>query len=280
MAKDIVKEMQKEVKDIATEASKGEVVEDIMAEPKIEEEKKVDEPEVVEEEQEEENKEVEAQDDDSEFRVSDDVVESAIRAGMSYSDILQLNDEELIGRMIGVSAKKDGETKDDETKNDTPESDEPMDLSFLDIDDIFELEDPAAVFTGIKETISGLADQISALKNQRQQDVLIDGTSELMSKLKPEQRDKVREKMEVLSKGYRQSGVNVSSSDIFDEASKLALGGTLSKDAINKLTRRSKKTIQRVPGKSGTKVKRALTEEEAHDKVLEKMEKQMDAWSK
>jgi len=275
MAKDIVKEMQKEVKDIATEASKGEVVEDIMAEPKIEEEKKVDEPEVVEEEQEEENKEVEAQDDDSEFRVSDDVVESAIRAGMSYSDILQLNDEELIGRMIGVSTKKD-----DETKNDTPESDEPMDLSFLDIDDIFELDDPAAVFTGIKETISGLADQISALKNQRQQDVLIDGTSELMSKLKPDQRDKVREKMEVLSKGYRQSGVNVSSSDIFDEASKLALGSTLSKDAINKLTSRSKKTIQRVPGKSGTKVKRALTEEEAHDKVLEKMEKQMDAWSK
>ena len=91
MAKDIVKEMQKEVKDIATEASKGEVVEDIMAEPKIEEEKKVDEPEVVEE-QEEKNEEVEAQDDDSEFRVSDDVVESAIRAGISYSDILQLND--------------------------------------------------------------------------------------------------------------------------------------------------------------------------------------------
>jgi len=280
MAKDIVKEMQKELKDIATEASKGEVVEDIMAEPKIEEEKeevveekKVDEPEVIEEQ--EENEKVEGQDDDPEFMVSDDVVESAIRAGMSYSDILQLNDEELIGRMIGVSTKKN-----DETKNDTPESDEPMDLSFLDIDDIFELEDPAAVFTGIKETISVLADQISALKNQRQQDVLIDGTSELMSKLKPEQRDKVREKMEVLSKGYRQSGVNVSSSDIFDEASKLALGGTLSKDAINKLTSRSKKTIQRVPGKSGTKVKRALTEEEAHDKVLEKMEKQMDAWSK
>ena len=280
MAKDIVKEMQKELKDIATEASKGEVVEDIMAEPKIEEEKeevveekKVDEPEVIEEQ--EENEKVEGQDDDPEFMVSDDVVESAIRAGMSYSDILQLNDEELIGRMIGVSTKKD-----DETKNDTPESDEPMDLSFLDIDDIFELEDPAAVFTGIKETISVLADQISALKNQRQQDVLIDGTSELMSKLKPEQRDKVREKMEVLSKGYRQSGVNVSSSDIFDEASKLALGGTLSKDAINKLTSRSKKTIQRVPGKSGTKVKRALTEDEARDKVLEKMEKQMDAWSK
>ena len=268
MAKDIVKEMQKEVKDIATEASKGEVVEDIMAEPEIKEE-------VVEEQEEEENEKVEEDDNDSEFMVSDDVVESAIRAGMSYSDILQLNDEELIGRMIGVSAKKD-----DETKNDAPESDEPMDLSFLDIDDIFELEDPAAVFTGIKETISGLADQISALKNQRQQDVLIDGTSELMSKLKPDQRDKVREKMEVLSKGYRQSGVNVSSSDIFDEASKLALGSTLSKDAINKLTSRSKKTIQRVPGKSGTKVKRALTEEEAHDKVLEKMEKQMDAWSK
>ena len=284
MAKDIVKETMKEMLTIADEASKGVNAEDIAVDPlgqedvkdeKIVEEKKQDEPIVDEVEVEDDDGQDDGQDDDAEFNVSDEVVESAIKAGMSYSDILKLNDEDMISRMANLSINKTVDKKED-----APKADEPMDLSFLDIEDIFEMEDPAAVFTGLKGIISGLADQISTLKTQRQQDVLIDGTSEMMSKLKPEQQVKVREKMDVLSKGYSQSGVKASASDIFNEASKLALGDTLSKDAINKLTNRSKKTIQRVPGKKGIKVKRALTEEEAHESVLAKMEKKMDGFAK
>jgi len=276
MAKDIVKEIQKEVREIAETVDEDNEFDEFVSEsvePIVKEEKVADVKEEITETDKEED--VPETDTDDEFNVSDDVVESAIKAGMSYSDVLKLNDEELIGRMIGVAASKDGGKKTEATEEEVP-----SDLSFLDIEDIFEVEDPSAVFKSIKETFLGLRDEISALKTQRQKDVLIDGTSEMMSKLKPDEQEKVREKMEVLSQGYRQRGINTNPSDIFEEATKLALGDTLSKDAINKLTSRSKKTIQRVPGKKGVKVRRALTEEEAHDKVLAKMEKKMDGWSK
>lgn len=199
--------------------------------------------------------------------ISDDLLERAVKAGMSMRQARKFPDHEALeeaitlisnfGKVDGDDAVEPAKPK-EEAK--APESDIDKLLSDISID-------PKEYDSDLIKSVNALKDVVRTLHKQNQElmtqgsakgfDAQLSSLDESVAKAVRESPDKLaslRKKFDVLKAGYKAAGDTVQDSDVFGEAAKMVLADDItnakSSSKSSQAQKRSQQLISRPSGKS------------------------------
>lgn len=176
-------------------------------------------------------------DEDGDKAVTDDLIERAVKAGLSLKDAQSMTDPELLTRVVEriESIKKAadeklpaGEKKDDAQDDDASD---PLD-GIPDLDPEEYDEKIVAGFKAMKDIIKLQRQELSAMKTRSGGDG--DAITKQLQKLGQDyadaapagsgERAELEKKLRVLKAGYKAAGEEIAENDLFAEAAKMVLG--------------------------------------------------------
>jgi hypothetical protein len=199
--------------------------------------------------------------------ISDDLLERAVKAGMSMRQARKFPDHEALEEaitLISNSGKVNGDDAEGTAKPkeeaQAPESDIDKLLNDINID-------PKEYDSDLTRSVNALKDVVRTLHKQNQElmnqgsakgfDAHLSSLDEAVAKAVRESPDKLaslRKKFDVLKAGYKAAGDTVQDSDVFGEAAKMVLADDISKakssSKSSQAQKRSQQLISRPSGKS------------------------------
>jgi hypothetical protein len=197
--------------------------------------------------------------------ISDDLLERAVKAGMSMRQARKFPDHEALEEAITlISGKVNGDDAAEPAKPkeeaQAPESDIDKLLSDISID-------PKEYDSDLIKSVNALKDVVRTLHKQNQElmtqgsakgfDAHLSSLDETVAKAVRESPDKLaslRKKFDVLKAGYKAAGDTVQDSDVFGEAAKMVLADDITKakssSKSSQAQKRSQQLISRPSGKS------------------------------
>ena len=176
-------------------------------------------------------------DKDGDKAVTDDLIERAVKAGLSLKDAQSITDPELLTRVVEriESTKKAADEKlpAGEKKEDAQDDDasDPLD-GIPDLDPEEYDEKIVAGFKAMKDIIKLQRQELSAMKTRSGGDG--DAITKQLQKLGQDyadaapagsgERAELEKKLRVLKAGYKAAGEEIAENDLFAEAAKMVLG--------------------------------------------------------
>lgn len=176
-------------------------------------------------------------DEDGDKAVTDDLIERAVKAGLSLKDAQSITDPELLTRVVEriESTKKAADEKlpAGEKKEDAQDDDasDPLD-GIPDLDPEEYDEKIVAGFKAMKDIIKLQRQELSAMKTRSGGDG--DAITKQLQKLGQDyadaapagsgERAELEKKLRVLKAGYKAAGEEIAENDLFAEAAKMVLG--------------------------------------------------------
>lgn len=176
-------------------------------------------------------------DKDGDKAVTDDLIERAVKAGLSLKDAQSITDPELLTRVVEriESTKKAADEKlpAGEKKEDAQDDDasDPLD-GIPDLDPEEYDEKIVAGFKAMKDIIKLQRQELSAMKTRSVGDG--DAITKQLQKLGQDyadaapagsgERAELEKKLRVLKAGYKAAGEEIAENDLFAEAAKMVLG--------------------------------------------------------
>lgn len=173
--------------------------------------------------------------DDAPPALSEELLERAVRAGITLSEAKQFPSDGLLEKMVSrIEGRSEGEvgshgdagSTDPDGEGDGPGDPETLLSAIPDLDpDVYD-EGLVAWSKSLKGEIARLVKENAELKAGRSNDWLSEqlASVEDFTKGDPAKVGAVQEKFDVLSAGYRAAGQDVSKADVFKEAAQLVLG--------------------------------------------------------
>jgi len=199
--------------------------------------------------------ELEADDDE----VSDEQLEKAISLGVPIAEARKLGSDLLQTRIEGLekaASSQDGDSADDESPSKDPLEGIP------DLDpDIYD-EELVEGFAALKKIVKDQSETISNMAKATSGDKALSGLESNAAKAlkaSPEKEAELKEKVEMLTAGYKATGKDVSSADVLAEAASSVLGEGIAKVAASEkrsaAQKRSGQKVSRATGGRGSTAK-------------------------
>jgi len=176
-------------------------------------------------------------DEDGDKAVTDDLIERAVKAGLSLKDAQSMTDPELLTRVVerieSIKKAADEKLPAGEKKEDAQDDDasDPLD-GIPDLDPEEYDEKIVAGFKAMKDIIKLQRQELSAMKTRSGGDG--DAITKQLQKLGQDyadaapagsgERAELEKKLRVLKAGYKAAGEEIAENDLFAEAAKMVLG--------------------------------------------------------
>jgi hypothetical protein len=176
-------------------------------------------------------------DKDGDKAVTDDLIERAVKAGLSLKDAQSMTDPELLTRVVerieSIKKAADEKLPAGEKKEDAQDDDasDPLD-GIPDLDPEEYDEKIVAGFKAMKDIIKLQRQELSAMKTRSGGDG--DAITKQLQKLGQDyadaapagsgERAELEKKLRVLKAGYKAAGEEIAENDLFAEAAKMVLG--------------------------------------------------------
>ena len=176
-------------------------------------------------------------DEDGDKAVTDDLIERAVKAGLSLKDAQSMTDPELLTRVVerieSTQKAADEKLPAGEKKEDAQDDDasDPLD-GIPDLDPEEYDEKIVAGFKAMKDIIKLQRQELSAMKTRSGGDG--DAITKQLQKLGQDyadaapagsgERAELEKKLRVLKAGYKAAGEEIAENDLFAEAAKMVLG--------------------------------------------------------
>lgn len=196
---------------------------------------------------------------DSGNEIDDDLLESAVKAGLSMKNARKFPDAESLREAIGLlSGNTDTPADTDPAKEETSE----VDSVLADIPDLDPEEyDDAIVkgFSALKKLVESQSNEIQSLKDGKtgtwiEQQINTLGDVAKTVRDDPNKKSALLKKYEILKSGYKAAGESATEEAIFQEAASMVLGDDMRKQTekakAKAARKRNKARISRVSGQS------------------------------
>ena len=204
-----------------------------------------------------------------EAEITDELLERAVKAGMSMRNARKFPDaealEEAIGLLSGVSSEGEKEEVEEE-ETVSAESEIDQLLAQVQINPEEYDDDLVKSFDTMKGLISKLAKQNQELLTQANAsgfDANLAGLDETASKIvrdNPDKKQLLKRKFDALQAGYKATGEKLSDAEVLKEAVQMALSADIAKAKTDtKAKQAEKRQSQRIVRPSGKKVEQATS---------------------
>jgi len=193
--------------------------------------------------------------------ISDELLERAVKAGLTVSEARQYPSAELLSSMcdrLDRAGSDDTSSEEDGAQADTAGDDDPL-AAIPDLDPDEYDEKIVDGFKALKSLVKQQQDTINDLRSGQGTDWFasqVEGLGESVNKAlegAPEKRDALKAKFEMLTAGYKTAGQDADRANVFQEAASLVLGDELAsakEDATKAaLSKRSGQHISRTSGR-------------------------------
>ena len=212
----------------------------------------------VSQEADEEDEEDEPGGDDPTDEIDDDLLENAVKAGMSMKNARKFPDAESLREAIGLLTPKTSEASTEEAKEPVSE----IDSVLSDIPDLDPEEYDESIvngFSALKKLIESQSKEIQSLKDgktgtwiEHQINTLGDVAKTVRDD--PNKKSALLKKFDILKGGYKAAGESATEEAIFQEAASMVLGDDMKKEKDKAKTKaarqREKSRISRASGQS------------------------------
>ena len=212
----------------------------------------------VSQEADEEDEEDEPGGDDPTDEIDDDLLENAVKAGMSMKNARKFPDAESLREAIGLLTPKTSEASTEEAKEPVSE----IDSVLSDIPDLDPEEYDESIvngFSALKKLIESQSKEIQSLKDGKtgtwiEQQINTLGDVAKTVRDDPNKKSALLKKFDILKGGYKAAGESATEEAIFQEAASMVLGDDMKKEAnkakAKAARQREKAKINRASGQS------------------------------
>ena len=195
--------------------------------------------------------------------ITDEMLERAIKSGMTMAEARQYTDAKLLGQMCDRLNKQSGQgdNADNDGAGDSDNSADDLLSTIPDLDPDEYDEKVVEGFKALKKIVGQQAATISELKgaNTAGRQSWFDGKAANLGdafdkefKQHPEKRDALQDQYEVLKAGYEASGKDIDPDTVFQQAVTITLGDVVVKAANDHTASRLKKRSSQHIGRTST----------------------------